>query len=230
MTAFKAARINYLAGNCSAARSFAHESITSAKALDARGELGAGGKTVYGAAYETLALAHFCLGNAAQVLPNLQQALQSSQSNFGEDDPETIRIRARLADYFFSTNNPATGTAMLDEAQRRLQNQPPGSSSRLYQDALAVISHAQTNAGRAESALVNTRKLLELRPGLDASPTLAAVLRDQARTLLILKQPTQARQALDRAVAMRVKSGLTASRAIEDEEFLRKTLAQSTQP
>jgi tetratricopeptide (TPR) repeat protein len=226
MTALKAARINYVAGNCTAARSFAQESITSAKALEARGELGAGGKTVYGAAYETLALAEFCLGNASQVLPNFEQALQSSQSNFGEDDPETIRICARLADYFFSTNDPANGAAMLDEAQRRLQNQPPGSSTRLYQDALAVIAHAQINAGRAESALVNTRKLLELRPGLDASPTLAAVLRDQARALLILKRTNEARQALERAVAMRKKSGLEAPAVLQEELSLEKLLTQ----
>lgn len=225
MTALKAARINYLAGNCTDARSFAQESITSAKALDARGELGAGGKTVYGAAYETLALAEFCLGNAEQVLPNLEQALQASQTNFGEDDPETIRIRARLADYFFRAGNPSAGIAMLDEAQRRMQNQSPASTSRLYQDALAAVAHAQVSAGRAESALSNTRKLLALRPGLDASPTLAAVWRDQVRSLLILKRSAQATEALERAIAMRKKSGLNAPWVIQEELALEKLVA-----
>jgi serine/threonine-protein kinase len=221
----RAARVDFQAGDCAGAAKTAAEGLVAADASTAKGEAGNGGNMMLAPLQEINGRAAWCLGDLASAEKHLRAAAQTAQKIFGDDDTETVRIQARLADFLLANRPGHEGSDLLSRANLVLRKHDADDKSRLYIEALAAVGHTQLRAGQNAPALRDLSQALKLRSNVTASPAVAEILRDQSRALLALQRPADAAQALERAATMREKSGLKSAALEQDEALLRSQIA-----
>ncbi len=219
-----AAKADLGAGDFARAKAEAEAGIAEGMAYNARAGEGNGSFMQLPVLYECLARAEDALGDMAGAEAHLRQAMQGISKVFGEGDREVLSIQARLALFLLSHGKAAEGNALLAQTTRLLAKPSTGSSRHAF-SALAVTGAAQAEAGRFREALATLTKALAMRAStIDASPSIAEVLRVQSRALIGLGRRAEAAQVLARAVAMREKAGIQAPAMLREEAMLRARL------
>jgi eukaryotic-like serine/threonine-protein kinase len=229
VNALKAAAIFLQAGNAAAARTAATEGIAEGEVQNAAMVLGTGAYIHLPQLHERLGQAEWELGDRASAEKQLREAWRAARQTFGDHDMDTLCIQARLADLLLLTGHRDEGGVLLDVAAGALERRPADRPSRYLFLALAMVGHAQADAGQYPAALANLAKALAMRSTIDASPAVAEILRDQSRVLMAMHRDAEATEALDRAVAMRVKSGLQ-NPAVERQEAELRARLVAPQP
>ena len=219
-----AAKTDLQAGDFARARAEAEEGIAASLAYNVGEESGQGTYMQLPVLYECLGIAEAALGQIASAKEHLRQALREGRKTFGENDREVVRIEGRLARFLLSHGQRAEGEALLAQAASKLV-QPSPDGARLAFEALQAVGEAQVDAGQFKPALDHLSKALAMRsPDLDASPTVAGLLRAQAQALAGLGRRAEAESALNRAIAMRERAGVKATDALGEEALLRERL------
>ena len=219
-----AARADLLVGDYGRARTEAGEGIAASLAYNLAQESGQGTYMQLPVLYECLGLAEAALGEIAAAKDHFQQAVRQGRKTFGDNDPEVVRIEGRLAQFLVHQGQRAEGEALLALAASKLARPSPG-GARLAFEALQAVGEAQADAGQLQPALGHLAKALAMRsPDLDASPTVAALLRAQARALFGVGRKAEAESVLNRAIAMREKAGVRAADVLGEEAGLRVRL------
>jgi serine/threonine-protein kinase len=221
----RAARVDFQAGDCADAAKTAAEGLVAADASTAKGEAGNGGNMTLASLQEVYGRAAWCQGDLPSAEKHLRAAVQSAQKIFGDDDMETVRITARLADFLMANRPGNEGSDLLSHAKLTLRKHDADHKSRLYIEALAAMGHTELRARQNALALDDLSQALKLRSSVTASPAVAEMLRDQSRALLALQRPADAAQALERAKAMREKSGIKNATLEQEESALRNQIA-----
>jgi serine/threonine-protein kinase len=225
-SAISAGRIELLAGNADAARSYAQIGLAANEAITTKGTAGEGGFLHQPALLEILGSADWALGNGKAAEGRFREALAAARQTFGEADPETVRLQARLASYLAASGQEDEARYLLVQAVASLGPPRPGDRSKLRYQALVVLGKAQADLGQYRPALATLTAALAMRdPALDASPAIAGVLRDRARALLGLGRHKDAARVLARAVAMREKAGISPPAVLREEAQLSRRLA-----
>jgi tetratricopeptide (TPR) repeat protein len=221
----KIARIDFIAGDCASSLALATQGAAAAHASNAAAGAGDGGNTTLPSLSEVLGRSYRCLDRVPEAERHLRAALEGSRKFFGNDDMETVRIQARLADFLLTTRSAPEGAALLEQAESSLRQYAGATTSRMYLEALASVGHALLSNQQPAQAKTHLAKILQLRANITASPNLAEVLRDLARAKYALQQPDDAAKDLERAVTMRVKSGLRNVVLDSEEARLRQAIA-----
>jgi serine/threonine-protein kinase len=219
-----AARADLLVGDFARARSEAEEGIAASLAYNLSQESGQGTYMQLPVLYECLGLAEAALSEIAPAKEHFRQALREGRKTFGESDPEVVRIEGQLARFLLKQGQRAEGETLLAHAASKLARPSPG-GARLAFEALQAVGEAQADAGQLRPALDHLTRALAMRsPDLDASPTVAALLRAQARALFGLGRYAEAESVLNRAITMRQRAGVNAADALREEAGLRVRL------
>jgi len=225
-SAISAGRVELLAGNAAAARAHTLVGLAANAAIAAKGAAGEGGFLHQPALLEILGSAEWALGNGKAAEEHLREALAAARQTFGDDDPDTARLQARLASFLSSTGREDEARGLVARGVATLGPTRPDDRSKLRYEALTALGTAQTDLGQFREGLASLTAALAMRdPGLDASPAIAGVLRDQARALAGLGRRDEARQVLARAVAMREKAGISPPAVLQEEAELSRRLA-----
>jgi tetratricopeptide (TPR) repeat protein len=219
---FRVAGISLISGDYVEARDLATECIASTLAFNASAKIGDGHHMLLPTLYRMRGEAKWALDNFAEAEEDLRQALTLARVTFGDRDFVTITIGGRLAEFLLAMGRGKDeGTGLLLEFGRTMAGKSSSGGLDSPYDALASLGRAQYAGGQYLPALENLTAALALRPGVVASPGVAQILRYQAKVLLALHRFGDAAAVLDRAVAMRIKSGLRNS-AVEREEAERR--------
>jgi eukaryotic-like serine/threonine-protein kinase len=225
-----AAALELLAGEPSRAKDAALRGLAAERALEERRESGMadpgdGGMLQTPTLLHLLAHAHWALGERDEAVNEEKKALAAAEKLFGDADPETARYQAGVASFLSAQGELAAADALLSAAASTLATGRPDDRSRLRFHALASLGKAQLAADRHATAVETLTKTLALRdPILTASPAIAEILRDLARGLIGLNRKVEAGNVLDRAVAMREKSGIKPPAVLDEEADIRRHL------
>jgi eukaryotic-like serine/threonine-protein kinase len=226
----RGATISLISGDYVQARDLAAESIASTLAFNASAKIGDGHHMLLPTLYRIRSEAKWALGNFAEAEEDLRQALTLARSTFGDRDFMTITIGGRLAEFLFATDRGKDEAShLLVEFGRTMASKVSSEGLDSPYDALESLGRAQYAARQYSLALESLTAALALRPGVVASPGVAQLLRYQVRVLLALHRFADAAAVLDRAVAMRIKSGLQNPAVEREEAELRSLLSSRNQ-
>jgi tetratricopeptide (TPR) repeat protein len=212
------ARLQLAAGDCRQASANAGEAAEYLRRQQAQPACEGACYVQMGLALELGGLAAACLGQADAAGAALREALAASRKTFGDDDLATLRIEARLAAWLWTAGQHAEARTMLEGIARALEGHTAQDRSKQHFNVLAAAATAMNVLKNHGHALRLADRALALRdPAIDASPFVAAVLRDKARALAGLQRYGEAAEVLARAKAMREKAGIRPAAALQEE-------------
>jgi serine/threonine-protein kinase len=209
-----------------ALQALAAEKATEAVRLEGKGAPGDGGMVQAPSILSLLADAYWALDQRDEAIAQGRKALAAARNVFGDTDPDTVRLQARLSFYLRAQGKVPEADGLLAAATATLAEARPKNRTRLRFYALAALGKAQVDAARDRDAVTSLTRALAMRdPAIDASPAIADLLRDLTRAHLALGQRAEATKTLERAIAMREKTGIALSKVLMEEADLRARLA-----
>ncbi len=223
-----AARLSALGGDHVSARDLAAKGIASALEFNAHAEAGRGLHTLLPLMHQVSGEAAWALGDLVDAEQQFRQALRLSKQTLGTASDVTTAKGGRLAEFLLLTGRMKEGNDLLEKLTEGPATLPASDTASSSYEALEAIGRAQYAAGQYSASLDSLSKVLALRPTIDASPHVADVLRRQVRAFLALHRQEEAARALERAVAMRIKSGLQNPAVEREEAELRARLFAGT--
>ena len=227
----QAAAIELLAGEPQRARDAALLGLTSEAAYEAAraagtSKAGDGGMLQRPSLLGLLASAYWDLEQYEEAIVQDRKALAAAHQVFGENDPDTARLQAQLSTHLRARGQTTEADTLLAAAQTTLAGGRSDDRTRLRFFALAALGQAERDAGQYGRASNSISQALSMRnPSIVASPMIARLLRIQAGALIGLGQPTEATHVLERAVAMREKSGIAPPAVLREEMEIKSRLA-----
>jgi serine/threonine-protein kinase len=213
----RAAAISVAAGDMDSGWRLADEGIRFAGTFKPEALSGDGSYILMPALLELRALAAWARKDLAAAEADLREAVALAARLFGESDFETLGLTARLSGFLAASGRKDEAGLLIDGVEAGVDTGAADDQRKFRYLALVRLGTAQRELGRHDAAARNLHRALAMRDGIEASPAVAAVWRELARSALGRGDRRQAGSALARATAMREKAGLVAPAILADE-------------
>ena len=218
-----AAEIDMLAGDCASAYRWAQFGLTQ---YDPKPEADVDQRVRLRG---VMGRAAWCLQQTAEAERDLREYALATGKKAGDQDISSAVAWATLADFLLETGRRKEGLEYLAKAEQAMDHGlriSLGNPNRVR--ARLEFARAMRAAGRPGEALkIYAQAETEAKTYCgEGSLTLAKLYRGQAAALLALKQGPSARQALDQAVAIRERAGVSAEPFLKEEAAIRDGLGR----